>query len=407
MRVLQLASRASANYFESLPSRTCLREPGFENLSQNSQNSQNRQFRQHSQLSKNRQFSQRIKNTTKLGNSRAAAYFCNMATTKLYDSYGRPLEYMRLAVTDRCNLRCHYCMPAEGIDFVPRKELLTYEEMLRLTRIMVELGVTKVRITGGEPFVRKNMYGFLKRLTRIEDLEQVSITTNGAVANRHIPFLKEIGISAINLSLDTLDRERFKTITRRDFFDEAMSTYQAVLAAGMTLKVNMVVMARHNWQDVIPMAELTAKDPVSIRFIEEMPFNGSGGNSTTIKTYRDIHDHLQAHFGNLETLPTPAGSTARLYRIPGYRGTIGIIAAWSRTFCGDCNRIRVTATGKLKNCLYDHGVLNLKRMLSDGSSDTMIKAAISRAYRQKLPDGFATEQQRSSAISESMSSIGG
>ena len=129
---------------------------------------------------------------------------------------------MRLAVTDRCNLRCFYCMPHNGAEFVPRKELLTYEEMLRLTRIMVELGVKKVRITGGEPFVRKNLYGFLKRLAKVDGLEQISITTNGAIANKHIPFLKEIGIHSINLSLDTLNKKKFEEITRRDFFDSAM-----------------------------------------------------------------------------------------------------------------------------------------------------------------------------------------
>ncbi len=194
-----------------------------------------------------------------------------MAESKLYDSFGRPMEYMRLAVTDRCNLRCFYCMPHEGMDFVPRKELLTYEEMVRLTRIMVEMGVSKVRITGGEPFVRKNMYGFLKRLLAIDGLKKVNITTNGAVANRHIPFLKEIGIDSINLSLDTLDKTRYEEITRRDFFDSAMSTYNAVLAAGINLKVNMVVMADKNKDDIVPMAMLTKNDKVNIRFMRKCP----------------------------------------------------------------------------------------------------------------------------------------
>ena len=158
------------------------------------------------------------------------------------DSFGRPLNYLRLAVTDRCNLRCFYCMPAEGIDYVDRKDLLSYEEMLRLTRIFVSLGVNKIRLTGGEPFVRRNFYGFLKRLTKIEGLDKIAITTNGAVASKHIPFLKEIGITSINLSLDTLNKDRYTQITRRDFFDQAMETYHAVLAAGIKLSVNMVVM---------------------------------------------------------------------------------------------------------------------------------------------------------------------
>ena len=161
-------------------------------------------------------------------------------------------------------------MPAEGIDYVPRQDLLSYEEMLRLTRIFVQLGVNKIRLTGGEPFIRKNFYGFLKRLTKIEGLDKIAITTNGAVASRHIPFLKEIGITSINLSLDTLNKEKFNQITRRDFFDKAMETYNAVLDAGIKLSVNMVVMAGRNIEDIVPMAMLTKNDNVTVRYIEEI-----------------------------------------------------------------------------------------------------------------------------------------
>ena len=317
------------------------------------------------------------------------------------------MEYMRLAVTDRCNLRCFYCMPHEGMEFVARKELLTYEEMVRLARIMVELGVNKVRITGGEPFVRKNMYGFLKRLAAIDGLEKINITTNGAVANRHIPFLKDIGIDSINLSLDTLDKTRYEAITRRDFFDSAMSTYHAVLAAGINLKVNMVVMADKNKDDIIPMAMLTKNDNVNIRFIEEMPFNGSGERDVDFMDHREILKHLEEHLPQLNLMSPHPGNTSKNYTIEGHKGTVGIIAAWSRTFCSDCNRIRVTATGQMRNCLYDNGVLDLKRLLSDGSSDTMIKEAISKAYSKKHKDGFESEKNRDTSISESMSSIGG
>ena len=331
-----------------------------------------------------------------------------MTKNTLYDQFGRPLQYMRLAVTDRCNLRCFYCMPAEGIDYVPRKELLTYEDMLRLTRIMVSLGVTKVRLTGGEPFVRKNFYGFLKRLSRVEGLEKIGITTNGAVANRHIPFLKEIGITSINLSLDTLNKERFKEITRRDFFNKAMSTYKATLAAGMKLNVNMVVMAGRNVTDIVPMARLTEHDKVTVRFIEEMPFNGVGVRTDQKPlNHKEILATITKEFPLIETLPRASGATAQEYQINGFQGKFGIIAAWSRTFCGDCNRIRVTATGKMKNCLYDSGILNLKQLLSNGSSDQMISEAIAQAYKKKHKDGFESEMNRTSVVSESMSTIGG
>ena len=331
-----------------------------------------------------------------------------MTKQLLYDQFGRPLEYMRLAVTDRCNLRCFYCMPAEGIEFVPRKELLTYEDMLRLTRIMVSLGVNKVRLTGGEPFVRKNFYGFLKRITTIEGLEKIGITTNGAVANRHIPFLKEIGITSINLSLDTLDKARFEKITRRDFYDQAMATYKAVLAADMKLNVNMVVMAGQNEEDIVPMAQLSQFDPVNIRFIEEMPFNGVGQRTDQPPlNHTMILEKLKQHLPKITPIEKPQGSTAQEYQIEGFKGKIGIIAAWSRTFCSDCNRIRVTATGQMKNCLYDSGILNLKKLLSNGSSDEMIQEAIKKAYQLKLKDGFASEKHRTTSITESMSTIGG
>lgn len=317
------------------------------------------------------------------------------------------MEYMRLAVTDRCNLRCFYCMPHEGVEFVPRKELLTYEEMLRLTRIMVELGISKVRITGGEPFVRKNIYEFLKRLTAIDGLKQVNITTNGAIENKRIPFLKEIGINSINLSLDTLDKARYEEITRRDFFDSAMSTYNGLLDTGIRLKVNMVVMADKNKQDIIPMAMLAKHDLVNIRFIEEMPFNGTGKRDTDFMDHKAILEHLKSNLPRLDALPSEKSGTATNYTIDGFKGSIGIIAAWSRTFCSDCNRIRVTSTGQMINCLYDEGVLNLKRLLSDGSSDIMVQDAIGQAYQKKQKDGKEAEENRVGDISQSMSSIGG
>ena len=325
----------------------------------------------------------------------------------LTDSFGRPLEYLRLAVTDRCNLRCFYCMPAEGIDYVPRQELLTYEEMLRLTRIFVQLGVSKIRLTGGEPFVRRNFYGFLKRLTKIEGLDKIAITTNGAVASKHVPFLKEIGITSINLSLDTLDKNKFAEITRRDFFDQAMETYSAVLDAGIKLSINMVVMEGKNIEDIVPMAMLTKIDNVTIRYIEEMPFNGTGARNVIGYNHGKILDTLKSALPELSAIPFEDGTTAQEYNIEGHKGKVGIIASHTRTFCSSCNRIRVTATGQMKNCLYDDGVLDIKRMLTDGSSDQMICEAIKLGYSKKFKDGFEAEANQASPISESMSSIGG
>lgn len=325
----------------------------------------------------------------------------------LTDSFGRPLEYLRLAVTDRCNLRCFYCMPAEGIDYVPRQDLLSYEEMLRLTRIFVQLGVNKIRLTGGEPFVRKNFYGFLKRLTKIDGLDKIAITTNGAVASKHIPFLNEIGITSINLSLDTLNKDKFTEITRRDFFDQAMETYHSVLQTNIKLSVNMVVMEGKNIEDIVPMAMLTKHDNVTIRYIEEMPFNGTGVREQAGYNHKKIIETLKDSLPELTAIPFEDGKTAQEYTIAGHKGKVGIIAAWTRTFCSSCNRIRVSATGQMKNCLYDHGILDIKRMLNDGSSDQMICQAIKDGYSKKFKDGRVAEANRKNSISKSMSSIGG
>ncbi|MEO1450891.1 MAG: radical SAM protein, partial [Bacteroidota bacterium] len=202
----------------------------------------------------------------------------------ILDNHGRPITYVRLAVTDRCNLRCFYCMPAEGIKYMPRKELLTYEEMLRLVRILANMGINKVRLTGGEPFVRKDLATFLRELHAIPGITQLHLTTNGVLTTPHVPLLKELGVK-VNLSLDSLDRERFKAMTRRDELSKVMACLDALQAAGVPTKLNAVIMAGHNTQDIVPLAAYTQEHPVEVRFIEEMPFNGSGGERSEARAW--------------------------------------------------------------------------------------------------------------------------
>ncbi|MEL7250707.1 MAG: radical SAM protein, partial [Bacteroidota bacterium] len=193
---------------------------------------------------------------------------------QLFDNHGRHINYLRLAVTDRCNLRCFYCMPEEGIDYVARKQLLSYEEMVRIVSVLVPLGISKIRLTGGEPFLRRDFMDFLRNISRLEGLEQINLTTNGTLTEQHIPELKAMGIHSVNLSIDTLDRQRFYDITRRDSLPQVWSTFEALLDAGIPTKLNAVVMDGRNIEDILPMVELTERYPVSVRFIEEMPFNG-------------------------------------------------------------------------------------------------------------------------------------
>lgn len=333
-----------------------------------------------------------------------------MNSSQLFDNHHRPINYLRLAVTDRCNLRCFYCMPEEGIKYLPKKELLTFEEIERLIVLMASMGISKVRLTGGEPFVRNDLMQLINRIAHVDGINDIHLTTNGLLTSPYIPELKSLGIASINLSLDTLDRERFKVITRRDEFIKTWETFELLMKHGIPVKINTVVMDKKNIDDIIPLVELTRSYPVSIRFIEEMPFNGEGNHYTTLTwTYNKIVEYIKAHYPTLQKIQDPINSTAYHYQIPDYSGNIGVIAAFSRTFCGTCNRIRVTAQGVLKTCLYDDGVLNIKQMFRDGLTDRQVKDALMNAFGSRPKDGFEAEERRrnGSPIIESMSTIGG
>ncbi|MBL7826234.1 MAG: GTP 3',8-cyclase MoaA [Saprospiraceae bacterium] len=327
----------------------------------------------------------------------------------LFDNHNRPLTYLRLAVTDRCNLRCSYCMPEHGLEWLSRAALLTYEEMLRLCRILVQLGIQKIRITGGEPFVRKDLMQFLQHLSEIEGLQELTITTNGVATAQHIPQLKALGVKSVNLSLDTLNRQRFFEITRRDELPAVLHTMESLLQHHIQVKINAVVMQGKNEADIYELARLTQFKPVDVRFIEEMPFNGGDHiTSTPFWNHLKILETLQSHWPGLQKLQDPPFSTSMNYQAPGHLGTIGIIAAWTRSFCGSCNRIRVTPQGMLKTCLYDHGVLDIRELLRNHTQDEVIKYHLLAAFQQRAKDGWEAEKESARrGITESMATIGG
>ena len=328
----------------------------------------------------------------------------------LYDNHGRLVNYVRNAVTDRCNLRCFYCMPEQGIQYVDRHELLSYDELLRLVRILVGLGVDKVRITGGEPFVRRDMMYLLREMSCIAGIRQINLTTNGTTTAPHVPELKALGIHSVNLSLDTIDRARFFRITRRDVVPQVMETLEALLSHGIRTKINAVVMEGQNIEDLIPLAELAREKNVDVRFIEEMPFNGEGSHyPVLVWDHRRILDHLRLSFPEIEKIPDPPHSTSYNYRVPGFKGTIGIIAAYSRTFCGTCNRLRITPQGGLKTCLYDNGIFNIKQIMRAGASDAQVEEAFLQALGNRAKDGWEAEKNRNFGlpVTESMATIGG
>nr|WP_315027664.1 GTP 3',8-cyclase MoaA [uncultured Chryseobacterium sp.] len=328
----------------------------------------------------------------------------------LTDKFGRHINYLRLAVVDRCNLRCTYCMPENGLSWIKQNDLMTDEEMIRICTVFTELGVNKIRITGGEPFVRKNCMTLIERLSRLNGLTDLSLTTNGLLTAQYIPQLKELGIQSVNLSLDTLNEQRFFTITRRKSFDKVMKTFDGLLQHQIKVKINTVVMEDQNIQDIIPLVELTKNLPVDVRFIEEMPFNGNNDSQMAPQwSYPQIYNYIKNHFPDIEKVKDPKSSTSYNYKIPGFTGDVGIIAAYTRSFCGDCNRIRITPSGILRNCLYEDGGINLRDEIRSGKTNEELKNIIINSIHKKPKDGWEAEKQNltTSALHQSMATIGG
>jgi cyclic pyranopterin phosphate synthase len=250
----------------------------------------------------------------------------------------------------------------------------------------------------------------IRSIVEIQGIQDVHLTTNGVLTAEHIPELKKIGIASVNLSLDTLDRQRFHEITRRDEFESVMDTLRLLIKHHIPVKINAVVMEGKNIEDIIPLIELTRNDNIDVRFIEEMPFNGEGNHYPSLLwTYKKIIDYIKEHYPGLHKIPDPLYSTSDNYSIPGYNGSIGVIAAFSRTFCGTCNRVRVTAQGTLKTCLYDDGALDLRQLLRTSKDDSVIIENLTRALNSRARDGFEAEAKRKNhtPVSESMSTIGG
>jgi len=327
----------------------------------------------------------------------------------LIDSFGRQMDYVRLAVTDRCNLRCQYCMPAHGIEIAPRSELLTFKEMYRITRILSELGVRKIRLTGGEPFVRKDFMRFLEMLSFNDLLEAINITTNGALIYKYIPALEKIDkIKHINLSIDSLQKEKFYQITRRDVFPKVYKTFEALEKSSLNLKLNVVVQAGLNTDEIIDFVALTKEKNVAIRFIEEMPFNGKGQRDVQENwNYNRILELIKTQF-EIHPLLSEKSSTSHNFSVNGHKGTVGIIPAFTRTICNDCNRIRITPIGTFKNCLFDDGVFNIRDFLRKGASNEDLKELFLKMVKEKPKNGFVSEANRKQArVTESMSTIGG
>lgn len=326
----------------------------------------------------------------------------------MIDNHGRTIDYVRLAITDRCNLRCNYCMPETFTDFLPRTSLLTYEELFRLLTILSSLGVKKLRFTGGEPFVRKDFMPFVEKIAAAELFERLHLTTNGVITAPFVPRLKAAGIAGVNLSLDTLNPERFQQITHRNTFEKVKQTLEALLQHKIPTRINAVVLPGQNIEDLHELTEFTRHNPVEVRFIEEMPFNGSGKDPGGLWNYERILLHLSERY-NLAPLQTERNGTAMRYAIKGHVGSIGVIAAYSRTFCGTCNRLRISPKGDVKTCLYGRDVASLFDLLRGKASDEAIALALTNVTNQRFKTGFDAEEDllKHESVHRSMVTIGG
>ncbi len=323
----------------------------------------------------------------------------------LIDNHNRHLNYLRISITDRCNLRCMYCMPNDRLPKLEHREILTYEEILRLVNIAVKLGITKVRITGGEPLVRRGVYGFLERLTAIPGIRDVSLTTNGLLLGQHMARLKEAGIKRLNISLDTLDRDKYNLITGYDHFDRVWENIIAAWRAGFApLKLNMVVLKGVNDDELEKFAALSLRYPFHVRFIEYMPIGMAGIDPSQHVLTPEIMRRVGV-LGRLE--PVANGrqdGPARRFRLPGAPGEIGFISALSHHFCETCNRLRLTASGKLRACLLSDEQIDLREPLRKGCSDRDIIRLFRLCVQSKKAAHRLAENMR---IKSQMSKIGG
>ncbi|KAM6182510.1 molybdenum cofactor biosynthesis protein 1 [Erethizon dorsatum] len=305
----------------------------------------------------------------------------------LTDSFGRQHSYLRISLTEKCNLRCQYCMPEEGVLLTPKADLLTTEEILTLARLFVKEGVDKIRLTGGEPLIRRDVVDIVAQLYQLEGLKTIGVTTNGINLARLLPSLQKAGLSAINISLDTLVPAKFEFIVRRKGFHKVMEGIHKAIELGYNpVKVNCVVMRGLNEDELLNFVALTEGLPLDVRFIEYMPFDGNKWNFKKMVSYKEMVDTIQQQWPELEKLPEEKSSTAKAFRIPGFQGQISFITSMSEHFCGTCNRLRITADGNLKVCLFGNSEVSLRDHLRAGASEeellTIIGAAVGRKKRQ-------------------------
>jgi len=326
----------------------------------------------------------------------------------LLDLYQRKINYLRISVTDRCNLRCRYCMPEEGLSLIPHQDILSYEEILRLVRVFVLEGISKVRLTGGEPLVRKGIVDFVSRLSEIEGIKDLSLTTNGLLLKDFAADLKRAGLKRINISLDTLNCNKFSLITRKNGYDQVWQGIEETMKVSLSpIKINMVAIKGFNDDEIESFALLTLHHPLIVRYIEYMPSgNGEEWKEGNILTISEIKKRLE-EMGRLIPIPSDQwDGPARRFRLEGAIGEIGLIGPVSDHFCEACNRLRLTPDGKIRTCLFSDEEIDVKSFLRDGGSDEDLRKQLLVALMTK-PEKHHINTHQFKKCQRNMSAIGG
>lgn len=300
----------------------------------------------------------------------------------LTDSFGRVHDYLRISITDRCNFRCVYCMPSDFADWKPKAELLSFEEIVKTARLFANLGVRRIRITGGEATVRRGYIDLVRQLREIDGIESVGMTTNGSTLMEHACQLADAGLDSVNVSLDSLQPEKFALITGRDDFRKVLAGIDTAIEVGLKVKINVVVLPGVNDSEVLDFAELTRELPISVRFIEFMPFLENGWRPGKVVKSHDLIALLLSSF-DLKSLNIEQSAVAREYQIVGYQGKLGFISSVSDSFCSGCNRIRLTADGQLKSCLFLAPNGSVRDLLRSGGSDQELIEVIRKCLKSK------------------------
>lgn len=325
---------------------------------------------------------------------------------QLIDNFGRVHTYLRISVTDRCNLRCTYCMPAEGIALKRKDEILSYEEIYRLAKVFVEMGINKIRLTGGEPLVRKDLEILVEKLKSLPGLKTLAITTNAVLLKDKVSILKGLGLNALNISIDSLQKDRFKEITLRDDLDNVLAAIDSAINANFdSLKLNVVVIAGKNDDEILDFIERFKDKAINIRFIEYMPFKDNQWDASSVFSYAQMREIIERQY-QLALINPNYGDVAKDFQLIGYPATVSFISSMTDSFCSSCNRLRLMADGSIKSCLFYAAEMNLRDKLRSGVSDSELRDLFTSVLKQK-PEAHPPMEELAKADNRAMVEIGG